>query len=56
MKHLIIDQFIPPNEYMKIEHRAKWDDDMNDWIIPKVEITGNNIMIHKAKKKEGKGG
>jgi hypothetical protein len=39
---------------MKIEHRAKWDDEMNDWIIPKVEITGNNMVLHKAKKKEGK--
>jgi hypothetical protein len=39
---------------MKIEHRAKWDDEMNDWIIPKVEITGNNMLLHKANKKEGK--
>ena len=25
MKHLLIDQFIPPNEYMRVEHRAEWD-------------------------------
>ena len=54
MKHLIIDQFIPPNEYMRIEKRAEWADDINDWVIPNVEYTGNNIKIQKAKKKEGK--
>jgi len=45
MKHLIIDQFIPPNEHMRIERRAEWAEDVNDWIIPNVEYTGNNIMI-----------
>jgi hypothetical protein len=55
MKHLVIDQFIPPNEYMRIERRAEWDSDTNDWVIPNVEYTGNNIKIQKAKKKEGKG-
>ena len=54
MKHLIIDQFIPPHEYMRIEKRAEWADDINDWIIPNVQYTGNNIKIQKAKKKEGK--
>lgn len=53
-QHLIIDQFIPPTEYMRIEKRAEWADDINDWVIPNVEYTGNNIKIQKAKKKEGK--
>jgi len=26
LKHLIIDQFIPAEEYMKIERRAQWAD------------------------------
>jgi len=26
LKHLIIDQFIPATEYMKIERRAEWSD------------------------------
>lgn len=55
MKHLIIDQFTPANEYMRIEKRAVWNEDINDWIIPNSEYTGNNIRIQKAKKKEGKG-
>jgi kinesin family protein 3/17 len=54
LKHLLIDQFIPAFEYMRIERRAEWSDDINDWIIPNVEFTGNNIKIQKAKRKEGK--
>jgi len=54
MKHLIIDQFIPPHEYMRIERRAEWAEEWNDWIIPNVEYTGNNIAIQKEKKKAGK--
>ena len=53
-KHLIIDQFIPAQEYMRIERRAEWNEDTNDWVLPNVEFTGNNIKIQKAKKKEGK--
>ena len=56
LKHLLIDQFIPSFEYMRIERRADWSDDINDWIIPNVEFTGNNIKISKAKRKEGKDG
>jgi len=44
-KHLIIDQFIPAQEYMKIERRAEWADEIDDWIIPNIEYTGNNIKL-----------
>jgi hypothetical protein len=30
---------------MRIEKRAEWADDINDWIIPNIEYTGNNIKI-----------
>ena len=43
LKHLIIDQFIPATEYMKIERRAEWSDQSNEWMIPNVEYTGNNM-------------
>ena len=54
LKHLIIDQFIPALEYMKLERRAEWSADMNDWVIPNVEFTGNNIKMQKSQQKEGK--
>lgn len=43
LKHLIIDQFIPSNEYMKIERRADWSTEQNDWELPNLEYTGNNM-------------
>lgn len=39
---------------MRIEKRAEWNDEVNDWEIPNVQYTGNNIKIQKAMKKEGK--
>jgi hypothetical protein len=30
---------------MRIEKRAEWADDVNDWVIPNVEYTGNNIKL-----------
>ena len=54
MKHLIIDQFIPAIEYQRIERRAIWSDEVNDWSILNSEFSGNNIKMQKAKKKEGK--
>lgn len=53
-KHLLIDSFIPPTEYLRIEKRAEWDSNTNDWVIQNIEYTGNNIAIQKARKKEGK--
>jgi len=43
LKHLIIDQFIPAQEYMKIERRAEWADEFDNWTIPNLEFTGNNM-------------
>ena len=43
LKHLIIDQFVPAQEFMRIERRAEWYDDINDWMIPNLEYTGNHM-------------
>lgn len=55
LKHLIIDQFVPAQEYMRIERRSEWADEIQDWVIPNLEFTGNNIKQQKAKMKEGAG-
>lgn len=54
MKHLIIDQFIPVHEYQKIERRAMWNDESNDWTILNSEYSGNAIQAMRNKKQEGK--
>ena len=33
LKIMIIENFIPPEEYKKIEKQAEWSEDINDWII-----------------------
>lgn len=43
LKHLIIDQFVPAQEYMRIERRSEWADEIQDWVIPNLEFTGNNM-------------
>ena len=43
LKHLIIDQFVPAQEYMRIERRAEWAEELNDWMIPNLEYSGNNV-------------
>ena len=55
LKHLIIDQFIPAVEYMKLESRAAWEEESNDWLIPNVEYTGNNIAEQKKAIKKQSG-
>lgn len=39
---------------MRIENRAEWSEEINDWVLPNVEYTGNSIKIQKAQQKEGK--
>ena len=56
LKHLIIDNFVPAFEYMKVERRAEWSEEYNDWILPNLEFTGNNIKMQKAMAKESKDG
>jgi hypothetical protein len=41
---------------MKIERRSEWSDQADNWQIPNIEFTGNNIKVQKAQTKEGRGG
>lgn len=42
-------------EYMKIEARAEWAPDENDWLIPNVEYTGNVLKEQKEQIKKATG-
>ncbi|CAI2386785.1 unnamed protein product [Moneuplotes crassus] len=54
LKHLIIDNYMPASEYVKIERRAEWNEELKEWQIPNLEYTGNNIKKNKKAQKEGK--
>lgn len=52
LKHLIIDSYIPSYEYMKLERRAEFSPEINDWLIPNLEFTGNAIKQQKETSKK----
>lgn len=33
LKNLIIENFIPEEEFKKVEKNAEWKEDINDWVI-----------------------
>lgn len=37
---------------MRVERRSEWADEINDWVIPNLEYTGNNLKLQKAQMKE----
>jgi kinesin family protein 3/17 len=47
MKSMVIDSFIPVNEINKIELRAQWSDEIDDWILPNFQLSGNELRKKK---------
>ena len=33
LKNMIIENFIPPEEYKKYEKVTQWNEEVNDWVI-----------------------
>lgn len=33
LKNLIIEQFIPVEEFKKIEKQSEWNEEINDWVL-----------------------
>lgn len=47
LKQLLLDAFVPREESERIEARAVWDDDADEWGLRKLEISGNRIRIRR---------
>jgi len=43
LKSLIIDHFIPQDEANKIELRSVWSEEIDDWILPNLHLSGNSL-------------
>lgn len=43
LKNLIIDHFIPQDEANKIELRSVWSEEIDDWILPNLHLSGNSL-------------
>ena len=40
---MLINNFIPSDGVVTLEGRAKWDEESDDWILPRLEMSGNAI-------------
>ena len=43
LKQLLIDNFVPSDEVTRIESRATWDEESDNWLLPRLELAGNQI-------------
>jgi kinesin family protein 3/17 len=41
LKMLMINSFVPPEELSKIERKASWDDESQEWRISHIQYAGN---------------
>eukprot|EP00736_Rhodelphis_marinus_P006371 Rmarinus@m.27920 len=49
LKHLIVMNFIPLEEVEKLERRAHWDEEREDWAISRIALAGNNVRQTRPK-------
>lgn len=42
LKSLVISNFIPMEDLNLINRRATWDEEADDWVLPRPELCGNN--------------
>jgi kinesin family protein 3/17 len=47
LKNLVIDHFIPQDEANKIELRSVWSEEIDDWILPNLHLSGNSLRQSK---------
>jgi len=47
LKSLILENFVPPNEAAKVEKRAIWSEEEDEFAIPKIEISGNSFRVKR---------
>jgi hypothetical protein len=53
LKMLIIANFIPPEEVVKIERRAEFDHNTDEWRLNKLQLAGNNQVAKRPPSASG---
>lgn len=51
LNNLVLDNFVPLEEQKFIEDLAHWNEDAEEWMVPRPELTGNYVRNHKTLKK-----
>jgi len=41
LKSMMIDNFVPQDEVDKVEIRAQWSEEIDDWVLPNLELSAN---------------
>jgi len=41
LKQLLLENFVPGEELARLEARAKWDEETEDWVLGRLELAGN---------------
>lgn len=56
LKNITLTSFIPQEEIMHIERIARWDEESEEWSLPRLDLSGNNVRgpAEKNYKKKGK--
>lgn len=52
MRQLIVEYFIPEKEFIKLERRAVYNENIDDWILPQMQLAGNLIRKNPEFKQE----
>ena len=47
LKSMILENFVPPNETLKVEKRAIWSEEEDEFVVPKMEISGNSFRVKR---------
>jgi len=47
LKSLMIENFIPTDEINKIELRAQWSEEIDDWVLPNLHLSGNSLRAKR---------
>lgn len=46
-KTLLLDAFVPITEQEKIEQRAVWDEDADEWSLRNLQLSGNRLRVRR---------
>jgi Kinesin motor domain len=55
LKNIILTSFIPQEEIMHIERIARWDEESEEWSLPRLDISGNHVKGPKGENYKKKG-
>jgi kinesin family protein 3/17 len=55
LKNLVLTNFIPQEEIMHVERIARWDDESEEWSLPRLDLTGNSIRGVRGENYKKKG-